>query len=65
MTNRQRITDILDTMNPQDALDLINSILKERKKANARKIYAGGIKNVIDAERPDLELLKSTGNGRK
>ena len=65
MTNRQKITDILDTMNPQDALDLINSIAKERRRANAKIIYAGGIKNIIDAERPDLVQLKNTNNGRK
>lgn len=58
LTPRQQITNILDTMPPQDALDLINSIAKERRRANAKKIYTGGIKTVIDAERPDLVELK-------
>jgi len=58
MTKREQIEEILDTMNKQYALDLLNSIIKYRKKQNSIKISKIGIKNVIDAERPDLINLK-------
>lgn len=58
LTPRQQIGQILDSLPAQDALDLINSIAKERKRHNAMRISKGGLKNVIDAERFDLVELK-------
>ena len=58
MTERAQINAILDTLPVQVALDLINSIAKERRRNNCMRISKGGLKNVIDAERPDLVKLK-------
>jgi len=64
MTERTKINNILDTMPVQAALDLINSIAKERRRNNCVRISKGGIKNVIDAERPDLIKLKDESHER-
>lgn len=64
MTERTKINNILDTMPVQTALDLINSIAKERRRNNCMRISKGGLKNVIDAERPDLIKLKDESHER-
>jgi hypothetical protein len=58
MTKREQIESILDSMNPSDAIALIEKIGKQRRKFNSMRISKGGIKNVIDADRPDLINLK-------
>lgn len=64
MTERDEINKILNAMHPQAALDLINSIGKERRRKNCMRICAGGMVNVIDAERPDLVKLKDESHER-
>jgi len=64
MTERAQINNILDTLPVQVALDLINSIAKERRRKNCMRISKGGLKNVIDAERPDLVKLKDESHER-
>lgn len=55
---RTDIESILKQMPPQEALDLINSIAKRMRQSNSIRINKGSIKNVIDADRPDLVHLK-------
>lgn len=58
MSKRQAIINILDTMHPAEAISLIESIGKERRKANSVAVSKVGIKRDIDRERPDLVIMK-------
>jgi hypothetical protein len=58
-----KIHGILSELHPSESIALIEKIGKELRRKNSIRISAGGMKNVIDADRPDLLNLKE--NERK
>jgi hypothetical protein len=54
----KQIRAILSQLQPSDAITLLERIGKDLRRKNSIRISKGGIKNVIDAERPDLVKLK-------
>ena len=57
-SNREQINKILDTMRPEDAIALIESIGKERRKKNSIRVSKGIVSRHFDIERPDLQEMK-------
>lgn len=60
MTKREEINKILDTMRPVEAIALIESIGKERRKENSIQVSKGIVSRHFDVERPDLQDMKET-----
>jgi hypothetical protein len=54
----KQIRAILSQLQPSDAITLLERIGKDLRRKNSIRISKGGIKNVIDAERPDLVILQ-------
>lgn len=57
----QEIRALLSQLHTSDAIALIERIGKDLRRKNSIRLSKGGIKNVIDAERPDLIKLKENG----
>ena len=58
MNPSKEIKAILIRLEPSEAIAIVERIGKELRRANSIRLSKGGIKNVIDAERPDLIKLK-------
>jgi len=59
MNPSKEIKAILSRLEPSEAISIVERIGKELRRANSIRLSKGGIKNVIDAERPDLIKLKN------
>jgi len=57
----KQIRELLKQLHTSDAIALIERIGKDLRRKNSIRLSKGGIKNVIDAERPDLIKLKENG----
>jgi len=58
MNPSKEIKAILIRLEPSEAIAIVERIGKELRQKNSIRLSKGGIKNVIDAERPDLIKLK-------
>ena len=54
----KQIRELLKQLHTSDAIALIERIGKDLRRKNSIRLSKGGLKNVIDAERPDLIKLK-------
>jgi hypothetical protein len=54
----KQIRAILKPLPPAEALDVLSKIYDDLKRKNSIRISKGSLKNVFDAERPDLVKLK-------
>jgi hypothetical protein len=59
MTKKNEIKAILNTMEINEAIDLMESLGKELRRKNSIRINKKGFKDLLEMERPDLEILKS------
>jgi hypothetical protein len=57
----KQIRELLKQLHTSDAIALIERIGKDLRRKNSIRLSKGGLKNVIDAERPDLIKLKENG----
>jgi hypothetical protein len=57
----KQIRELLKPLTAMEAISVIEKIYDDLKRKNSIKLSKGGIKNVIDAERPDLIKLKENG----
>jgi hypothetical protein len=55
---KRQIVALLKEMQPSEAIALIESIGKELRRKNSIRINRMTIKDLIDLERPDLQILK-------
>jgi hypothetical protein len=60
----KQIRELLKQLHTSDAIALIERIGKDLRRKNSIRLSKGGIKNVIDAERPDLIKLKENETGK-
>jgi len=58
MNPSKEIEAIVSRLEPSEAIAIIERIGKKLRQKNSIRLSSGGIKNVIDAERPDLIKLK-------
>jgi hypothetical protein len=58
MNIEKQIRAILKPLPPAESLDVLSKIYDDLKRKNSIRISKGGIKNVFDAERPDLVILQ-------
>jgi hypothetical protein len=59
MTKKNEIKAILNTMEINEAIELMESLGKELRRKNSIRINKKGFKDLLEMERPDLEILKS------
>ena len=57
----KQIRELLKPLTAMEAISVIEKIYDDLKRKNSIKLSKGGLKNVIDAERPDLIKLKENG----
>ena len=60
----KQIRELLKQLHTSDAIALIERIGKDLRRKNSIRLSKGGIKNFIDAERPDLIKLKENETGK-
>ena len=60
----KQIRELLKPLTAMEAIGVIEKIYDDLKRKNSIKLSKGGIKNVIDAERPDLIKLKENETGK-
>lgn len=59
MTKKNEIKAILNTMEINEAIELMESLGKELRRKNSIRINKKGFRDLLEMERPDLEVLKS------
>jgi len=59
MTKKNEIKAILNTMEINEAIELMESLGKELRTKNSIRINKKGFRDLLEMERPDLEVLKS------